>query len=73
MKRTITILTCDECEKEVPSGTGAQVRMTPADPRKDPKEADLCDSCFDEHAGTKAARRGRKPGSKTPAQALVAV
>jgi hypothetical protein len=60
-----TVLVCDNCEKEVEEGKGAQLRVTFTDARRGAKQADLCDSCAGKMPGRAAARRGRKPKSAT--------
>ena len=58
-----TVLVCDSCGAEVGEGKGAVMRVNYTDARRGSKQADLCDSCAANLAGTAVARRGRRPKS----------
>jgi hypothetical protein len=58
-----TILVCDSCGTEVGEGKGAVMRVNYTDARRGSKQADLCDSCAGQLAGSAVARRGRRPKS----------
>ena len=56
-----TVLVCDSCGAEVGDGKGAVMRVNYTDARRGSKQADLCDNCAGNLAGTAVARRGRRP------------
>jgi hypothetical protein len=58
-----TILVCDSCGTEVGEGKGAVMRVNYTDARRGSKQADLCDGCAGQLAGSAVARRGRRPKS----------
>jgi ribosomal protein S26 len=58
-----TVVVCDNCDKEIPEGKGATMRITYTDARRGAKQADLCDDCAAKMPGVAAARRGRRPKS----------
>jgi hypothetical protein len=58
-RTTITRITCDQCNTDIPANTGGVVRTNPNDKRKQPKQAELCDACLEKIPGTTVKRRGR--------------
>jgi hypothetical protein len=59
-RKTIIILVCDNCGKEVAEGKGAKMRVKFDDERRGLKRADLCEDCAEALPGEAVARRRRR-------------
>jgi hypothetical protein len=56
-----TVFVSDQSGKEISEGTGAKVRITFNDARKQPRELDLTTEEAEKLGGRAVARRGRRP------------